>query len=220
MRAPWIGLPLDEIARLVEPSVAATSARRATAIPLLLRDQGSLAALREDSRARIRRLIVVVDAARAELTSRSIDVVVRSAWLRLGGSTSSPVDALDAEAFFDLIASRARDDLKIEKVEQANNTLKVTYEHADEALLKEKNARVGYVFKITVPASEEIALIRDTIATLRAQGVATLLVEQRVDAALATADRIAFVVNGAVAETVSTAGLPPDAPQFHRYVGI
>jgi branched-chain amino acid transport system ATP-binding protein len=64
------------------------------------------------------------------------------------------------------------------------------------------------------------ALIRDTIATLRTQGVATLLVEQRVDAALSTADRIAFLVNGTVAETLSTAGLPPDAPQFHAYVGV
>ncbi|HRO12524.1 ABC transporter ATP-binding protein [Amaricoccus sp.] len=64
------------------------------------------------------------------------------------------------------------------------------------------------------------ALIRDTIATLRSQGVATLLVEQRVDAALATADRIAFLVNGTVAETLLTAALPPDAPQFHAYVGI
>jgi branched-chain amino acid transport system ATP-binding protein len=64
------------------------------------------------------------------------------------------------------------------------------------------------------------ALIRDTIATLKSQGVATLLVEQRVDAALATADRIAFVRNGAVAETLSTARLPPDAPQFRAYVGV
>ncbi|HET9067304.1 MAG TPA: ATP-binding cassette domain-containing protein, partial [Amaricoccus sp.] len=64
------------------------------------------------------------------------------------------------------------------------------------------------------------ALIRDTIATLRTQGVATLLVEQRVDAALATADRIAFVVNGTVAETVPTAGLRADAAQFRAYVGV
>ena len=64
------------------------------------------------------------------------------------------------------------------------------------------------------------ALIRDTIATLKARGVATLLVEQRVDAALATADRIAFVSGGAVAETLPTPGLPPDAPQFRAYVGV
>jgi branched-chain amino acid transport system ATP-binding protein len=65
-----------------------------------------------------------------------------------------------------------------------------------------------------------IALIRDTVATLKSQCVATLLVEQRVDAALALADRIAFLVNGTVAETVPAAGLPPDAPQFRAYVGV
>jgi branched-chain amino acid transport system ATP-binding protein len=64
------------------------------------------------------------------------------------------------------------------------------------------------------------ALIRDTVLALKTTGVATLLVEQRVDAALATADRIAFVVNGTVAETLPTAGLPPDAPQFRAYVGV
>ena len=65
-----------------------------------------------------------------------------------------------------------------------------------------------------------IALIRDTIATLKAEGVATILVEQRVDAAIAIADRIAFVAGGAVAETVATAGLSPDAPQFRAFVGV
>jgi hypothetical protein len=61
------------------------------------------------------------------------------------------------------VGSRTRDDLKIEKVDQLNNTLKIEYQPADEALLKEKNAKVGYVFKITVPASEEISLVRDTV---------------------------------------------------------
>jgi branched-chain amino acid transport system ATP-binding protein len=65
-----------------------------------------------------------------------------------------------------------------------------------------------------------ITLIRDTIATLKRTGVATILVEQRVDAALAIADRIAFLVNGSIAETLPAAGLPPDAPQFRAYVGV
>jgi branched-chain amino acid transport system ATP-binding protein len=65
-----------------------------------------------------------------------------------------------------------------------------------------------------------IALIRDTVLALKAQGVATILVEQRVDAALAVADRIAFMVNGGVAETVPAAGLAPDAPVFRTYVGV
>jgi branched-chain amino acid transport system ATP-binding protein len=65
-----------------------------------------------------------------------------------------------------------------------------------------------------------ISLIRDTVVALKATGVATILVEQRVDAALAVADRIAFLVNGALAETVPAAGLGPDAPAFRRYVGV
>jgi branched-chain amino acid transport system ATP-binding protein len=65
-----------------------------------------------------------------------------------------------------------------------------------------------------------IALIRETIAALRAAGVATLLVEQRTDTALAVADRIAFVSGGTVAATLATGGLAADAPAFRAYVGI
>ncbi|MGB7269395.1 MAG: ABC transporter ATP-binding protein [Albidovulum sp.] len=65
-----------------------------------------------------------------------------------------------------------------------------------------------------------IALIRDTVVALKATGVATVLVEQRVDAALSVADRIAFVVGGAVAETIPAKGLGADAAQFATYVGI
>jgi branched-chain amino acid transport system ATP-binding protein len=65
-----------------------------------------------------------------------------------------------------------------------------------------------------------ISLIRETIVALRGTGVATVLVEQRVDAVLAVADRVAFMVNGACIETVPAAGLTPDAPQFHTYVGV
>jgi len=61
------------------------------------------------------------------------------------------------------VGSRTRDDLKIEKIDQLKNSLKIEYEPADEATLKEKNAKVGYVFKITVPAADEIALVRDTV---------------------------------------------------------
>lgn len=61
------------------------------------------------------------------------------------------------------IGSRTRDDLKIEKVDQVNNSLKVEYAPADEATLKAKDAKVGFVFNITVPASDDIALIRETV---------------------------------------------------------
>lgn len=65
-----------------------------------------------------------------------------------------------------------------------------------------------------------IALIRDTVVALRAAGVTVVLVEQRVDTALALADRVAFVTGGQVAEVLAAEGLTHDAPQFHRYLGV
>ncbi|MGB8811924.1 MAG: ATP-binding cassette domain-containing protein, partial [Paracoccaceae bacterium] len=63
-----------------------------------------------------------------------------------------------------------------------------------------------------------IALIRDVVVTLKATGVATVLVEQRVEAVLSVADTVAFVVGGAVVEVAR--GLQADAPQFRQYVGV
>jgi branched-chain amino acid transport system ATP-binding protein len=65
-----------------------------------------------------------------------------------------------------------------------------------------------------------IALIRDTIRTLKSSGVAIILVEGHVEAALALADRITFVAGGRTPETVATAGLTPDAAAFRTYVGV
>ncbi len=65
-----------------------------------------------------------------------------------------------------------------------------------------------------------IALIRDTVLALKSTGVATVLVEQRVDAVLSLANEVVFVVGGKVIETVAAAGLTPDAPQFRKYVGV
>jgi branched-chain amino acid transport system ATP-binding protein len=65
-----------------------------------------------------------------------------------------------------------------------------------------------------------ITLIRDTVRALKATGVATVLVESHVDAALALADRITFVATGRTPETLGTAGLTPDAPAFRAYVGV
>ena len=64
------------------------------------------------------------------------------------------------------------------------------------------------------------ALIRDTVVDLKATGVAMILVEQRVDAALSVADRVAFIVQGTCAEVVSATGLTAGAPQFRTYVGV
>lgn len=65
-----------------------------------------------------------------------------------------------------------------------------------------------------------IALIRDTVTALKATGVATVLLEQRVDAVLSMADRVAFVAGGRVAEVIDGRGLTADAPQFAQYVGV
>ena len=65
-----------------------------------------------------------------------------------------------------------------------------------------------------------IALIRDTILKLKASGVAIILVEQRIDAVRAVADRVTFIVNGAAVETLDAATLTPDAEAFRRHVGV
>jgi branched-chain amino acid transport system ATP-binding protein len=62
--------------------------------------------------------------------------------------------------------------------------------------------------------------VLDTVKHLRARGVAVLLVEQKVDAALQVADRIAFLENGAVAHEVPAAELGRDRALFERYVGV
>ena len=65
-----------------------------------------------------------------------------------------------------------------------------------------------------------IALIRDTILKLKASGVAIILVEQRIDAVRAVADRVTFIVNGTAVETLDAATLTPDAEAFRRHVGV
>ena len=65
-----------------------------------------------------------------------------------------------------------------------------------------------------------IARIRETVAGLRERGVSTILVEQRVDAVLPVADRVAFIENGRNRETVAVEQLRADPQMVHRYVGV
>ena len=65
-----------------------------------------------------------------------------------------------------------------------------------------------------------IALIRDAVLRLRAEGVAVVLVEQRVDAVLKLADRVAFMVAGHVEKAMDVKGLAADAEVFRTYVGV
>lgn len=65
-----------------------------------------------------------------------------------------------------------------------------------------------------------IAKVRETVLQLRATGVAILLVEQRVDAVLPVADRVAFLAGGRIRETVSADLLRQDHTLLQRYVGV
>ncbi len=65
-----------------------------------------------------------------------------------------------------------------------------------------------------------IAAIRDSVRAMRADGVATILVEQRVDAVLPVADRVLFLETGRARATVDVAELRNDPALLHRYVGV
>jgi branched-chain amino acid transport system ATP-binding protein len=65
-----------------------------------------------------------------------------------------------------------------------------------------------------------IARIREVVAALRGRGVSTVLVEQRVDAVLAVADRVCFIENGQNRETVPVETVRSDPDFVHRYVGV
>lgn len=65
-----------------------------------------------------------------------------------------------------------------------------------------------------------IAAIREVVVGLKASGVAIILVEQRVEAVLGMADRVAFMDHGHVAEIVARQGLTAASAQFKHYVGV
>jgi branched-chain amino acid transport system ATP-binding protein len=65
-----------------------------------------------------------------------------------------------------------------------------------------------------------IVKIRETVAKLRARGVSTILVEQRVDAVLPVSDRVSFIENGRVRETVEVGRLRDEPELVKRYVGV
>lgn len=65
-----------------------------------------------------------------------------------------------------------------------------------------------------------IDIIRETIVEMRAQGVAVILVEQRIEAVLSLADRVAFLENGHGREIVPVADLKSDQALLHKYVGV
>ena len=65
-----------------------------------------------------------------------------------------------------------------------------------------------------------IQLIRETVDVMRDQGVAIILVEQRIEAVLSLADRVAFIENGHGREVVDVATLRADGALLQKYVGV
>lgn len=65
-----------------------------------------------------------------------------------------------------------------------------------------------------------IEAIRDVIVRLRGEGVAILLVEQRIDAVLAVADRVTFIENGQSRETLAARDLSIGDARIERYMGV
>ncbi|RWR20442.1 ABC transporter ATP-binding protein [Sinirhodobacter populi] len=65
-----------------------------------------------------------------------------------------------------------------------------------------------------------IAGIREAVIRLRDNGVAVLLVEQRVDAVLPVADRVAFMDHGEIKARFTIDEVRNDLSLLHRYVGV
>lgn len=65
-----------------------------------------------------------------------------------------------------------------------------------------------------------IEVIRTAVSDLASEGVAILLVEQRVAAVLPVADRVAFLEGGRVRHTAPVAALEADRALVDRYVGV
>jgi len=65
-----------------------------------------------------------------------------------------------------------------------------------------------------------IETIQQVIVGARDKGLAVLLVEQRIDTVLALADRVTFIENGHVMETLPVAALDQDRRPFSTYLGV
>jgi len=62
--------------------------------------------------------------------------------------------------------------------------------------------------------------ILETVGLLKSQGVAVLLVEQKVEAALHVADRIAFLEHGRIPAITTPEALHADPAPLQRYIGV
>jgi branched-chain amino acid transport system ATP-binding protein len=65
-----------------------------------------------------------------------------------------------------------------------------------------------------------IGRIREVVLQLKSIGVATILVEQRVDAVLPVASRVAFIEGGRLRATLPVTELRADPSLLHKYIGV
>ena len=65
-----------------------------------------------------------------------------------------------------------------------------------------------------------IEQIRNVVVQMRDEGVAVILVEQRVDAVLSIANRVTFIENGYSRETLNASVLNSDKSLLDKYVGV
>jgi len=65
-----------------------------------------------------------------------------------------------------------------------------------------------------------VGAIQEVVMRMRAEGVAVLLVEQRMDAVLEAADRVAFIENGRGGAVMDAAELRADRSLAARYLGV
>jgi ATP-dependent exoDNAse (exonuclease V) beta subunit len=103
LRAPWCGLTLADLTRLVA-GVPSTSA-----VLSLLCDQNAWSALSDDGRARLARCAPILVHA-SDRVSRGDLGAIEAAWLRLGGpaTLSSDDDLADVERYWRLLSEHAR----------------------------------------------------------------------------------------------------------------
>lgn len=65
-----------------------------------------------------------------------------------------------------------------------------------------------------------IKLIRDVVLKMKAEGIAIVLVEQRVDTVMAIADRVVFIENGRDVDRMDAAELKADPGKLRTHLGV
>jgi branched-chain amino acid transport system ATP-binding protein len=65
-----------------------------------------------------------------------------------------------------------------------------------------------------------IELIRQVIVNMKNEGLAVVLVEQRVDAVLSVADQAVFIEHGKSVEALAAEALRADQSKIHHYLGV